>query len=109
GLSTEEVFEDFQDFYGLCTEKLAATEVIYLSIKPSGARIDFWPDMQKANALIEQFCQTKSNLQYLDLASCLLDDDGKPNDDLFIDDRLHLNEAGYCLWTTKLKPLLVTQ
>jgi lysophospholipase L1-like esterase len=107
GLSTEEVFEDFQDFYGLCTEKLAATEVIYLSIKPSGARIDFWPDMQKANALIEQFCQTKSNLLYLDLASCLLDDDGKPNDDLFIDDRLHLNEAGYRLWTAKLKPLLV--
>jgi len=109
GLSPQEVFKDFQDFYGLCTDTLPAAEVIYLSIKPSGSRIDFWPDMQKANALIEQFCQTKSNLQYLDLASCLLDDDGKPNDVLFIDDRLHLNEAGYRLWTAKLKPLLVTQ
>ena len=109
GLSPEGVFEDFQDFYGLCKEKLPTAKIVYLSIKPSGSRIDFWPDMQQANALIEQFCQTKSNLQYLDLASCLLGDDDKPNDDFFIDDRLHLNEVGYRLWKAKLKPLLVTQ
>jgi lysophospholipase L1-like esterase len=107
GLGPKGVCDDFKTFYRLCSDKLPETEIIYLSIKPSGARIGFWPEMQKANALIEQFCQTKPNLQYLDLASCLLDDAGKPNDDLFINDRLHLNEAGYRLWTERLTPLLV--
>ncbi|MHC4925755.1 MAG: GDSL-type esterase/lipase family protein [Planctomycetota bacterium] len=106
GLSPEAVYNDFKVFYQLCSDKLPEVEIIYISIKYSGRRIDFIPKMKKANSLIKNFCETKSNLLYVDLASCLLDEKGLPNDDVFVEDRLHLNEAGYRLWTDILKPIL---
>ena len=106
GLSPEQVCRNFKDFHRLCKEKLPKTEIIYLSIKCSGRRFDQWPAMKKANTLIENFCQTKPNLKYVDLASSLLDKEGIPNDKFFKPDRLHLNQAGYRIWTDRLKPLL---
>lgn len=107
GLSPEAVLEDFKAFYLLCSDKLPEVEIVYISIKYSGRRIDFMPKMKKANSLIKNFCETKSNVVYVDLASCLLDEKGVPNDEVFVEDKLHLNEAGYRLWTDILTPVLV--
>jgi len=107
GLSPKAVCEDFKVFYQLCSDRLPGVEIIYISIKCSNRRFAFCPLMNKANSLIEKFCQEKPHLQYIDLASCLLDKVGVPNDEVFIADRLHLNEAGYRLWTDLLKPVLV--
>ncbi len=107
GLAPEALCEDFKTFCKLCSEKIPAADIIYISIKCSGLRFNLWPQMNKANSLIESFCRTKPNLQYIDLATCLLDDSGIPDHDLFLKDRLHLSEAGYRLWTNRLKPLLL--
>lgn len=107
GLSPEGVCEDFKVFCRLCSEKLDGVEIIFISIKPSGQRMGLWPEMKEANSLIEKYCQLKSHLKYTDLASCLLDDAGVANDELFKRDRLHLNEAGYRLWAAALRPFLV--
>jgi lysophospholipase L1-like esterase len=106
GLSPKQVCEDFKAFHRLCKEKLPNAEIVYLSIKCSGLRYHLWPKMNKANTLIDNYCQTKPNLQYVDLASSLLDKEGIPDDSFFEDDKLHLNEAGYRIWTDRLKPVL---
>jgi hypothetical protein len=36
----------------------------------------------------------------------MLGADGKPRPELFVQDGLHLNEAGYTLWNALLRPLL---
>jgi lysophospholipase L1-like esterase len=106
GYSPETVLEDFKTFYKLCTDKLPKTNIIYISIKPCNQRITFWPSMKKANELIEAYCKSKDNLQYMDMASCLLDKNGIPMDDLFKSDRLHLNDKGYEIWAKKLRAVL---
>lgn len=106
GHSPETVYHDFVRFCELCDEKLPDTEIIFISIKPSGSRFHLWPRMRQANTLIESFCRTRPRLSYVDLATCLLDKNGTPNDDLFLPDRLHLNQQGYRLWTANLKSLL---
>lgn len=37
----------------------------------------------------------------------MLDAAGQPRDELFIDDRLHMNAAGYALWRGIIAPYLV--
>jgi len=37
----------------------------------------------------------------------MLDAEGKPREDLFIADRLHMNRAGYDLWRRTIAPYLL--
>ncbi|AQQ72109.1 Argininosuccinate lyase [Limihaloglobus sulfuriphilus] len=106
GNSPEKVFADFKEFKALCEKYTPDAQVVYLSIKPSGSRWNVWPQMKAANALIEAHCGKFDNFHYVDVATCLLDESGKPNDELFLGDRLHLNEKGYTVWTNTLRPTL---
>ena len=42
----------------------------------------------------------------MDVGTALLGADGKPRADLLKEDGLHLNEAGYEIWTKILTPIL---
>ena len=81
------------------------TQIHYLSIKPSKARWEHWPEMSRANNLIKNLAEKKANVTYVDMASVLLDSDGQPKD-VFIADGLHLNELGYELWVQSISPYL---
>ncbi len=106
GKAPRRVFDDFQAFVNLVHNQLPETRIIYLPIKPSLARWKLWPQMQEANALIEQLAQTDDRLQYVDTATPMLGANGEPNAKLFLDDGLHLGEKGYQLWNETLRPVL---
>jgi lysophospholipase L1-like esterase len=61
--------------------------------------------MERANAAIESFCRSDPRLTYVDVATPLLED-GKPREDVYAWDGLHLNEAGYREWRRVLRPVL---
>ncbi len=107
GKSAKRVFEDYQKFVRLVHDKLPETKIIFIGIKPSGSRWSLWPIMAEANKMIEDFCAKDSRLYYFDSAAPLLGADGKPDDALFLNDRLHLNARGYRAWTKALKPIVV--
>ena len=81
----------------LVEAEFSDTQIHYLSIKPSKARWKHWPEMSRANKMIEEMSGQHSNLTYVDMASVLLNDEGEPKD-VFVEDGLHLNELGYQLW-----------
>jgi lysophospholipase L1-like esterase len=99
GKSADRVAEDFKKFAELVAERLPETDLIYLPIKPSPSRWKLWPDARAANAKIEQYLATRPRCRYADIATPMLGSDGQPRAELFAADRLHLNEAGYQLWT----------
>ncbi len=107
GKSPQQVFEDYLSFVKTVKENLPDIRVIYIPIKPSIARWNMWPDMERTNALIKDYSQKNSFLYVADTATPMLGTDGKPKSGLFLDDGLHLNEKGYVLWTEILKPVLV--
>jgi hypothetical protein len=37
----------------------------------------------------------------------MLDKDGKPIDDIFIQDKLHMNAKGYAIWQKAIAPYLM--
>lgn len=106
GKSPQTIADDFRDFVRRVREKLADTPIYFLSIKPSQSRWSMWINASQANTLTRDFCRTNAALHYVDLATCLLQENGSPNPVLFLPDNLHLNAQGYKIWTQKLAPLL---
>jgi lysophospholipase L1-like esterase len=105
GKSASDVAREFSTLVATVHAYAPGAHIYFLSIKPSKARWASWPEMSRANALIEARCQGDPLLTYVDVATPLLRD-GRPRDDVFRFDGLHLNEAGYAEWTRVLRPLL---
>jgi uncharacterized protein len=106
GDSPEQVAGDFAKFADRVRKELPETRVIYISIKPSIARWKLWDNVQTANRLIEEQAEASDRLEFLDISSTLLGDNGRPQAELLQDDGLHLNEKGYEHWSALIKPLL---
>ncbi len=99
GKSPEQVSKDFAQFVKTIHAKLPKTKIAFLAIKPSIKRWNLVGKMKAANASIQTQCQQDDRLVYVDIFKPMLDDDGKPRPELFAKDGLHLNAAGYQLWT----------
>ena len=105
GKSAEVTFKDYQKFVRAVHAKLPKTTIIFVTIKPSRARWDLWPEMNKANEMVRKMSAKDKRLIFADCATCLLKG-GKPDDGLFVKDRLHLNAKGYVVWNKVIGPLL---
>lgn len=107
GISPERILEEFQKIVAKLHTDSPHARLYFLSIKPSPSRAKLWPLAQRTNQLIAEECSRDGLLYYVDLATPMLDQSGKPRPELFIKDNLHLNRAGYELWRDTLKPLLL--
>jgi lysophospholipase L1-like esterase len=106
GRSPQQVLSDFRAFVARIREDLPAVPIAWLAIKPSLARIDQLPAQREANALVQAETATMRDVVFIDVAAPMLDADGKPRADLFIEDGLHMNRKGYALWRGIIAPRL---
>ena len=56
--------------------------------------------------LMRQYAQTHDGVGYVSVWEALLDSNGSPRPELYIEDELHLNEAGYKLWSAQFKEFM---
>jgi len=105
GKPADQVFEDYRELVAMVQADFPDATLVFISIKPSKDRWDKWPIMEAANRMVRDFASGHANLEYADLATPLLDDNGKPND-VYVEDGLHLNGEGYRLWQEALAPFL---
>jgi lysophospholipase L1-like esterase len=106
GLSADCTLRDFEAFVAHIQAAAPGTPIYFISIKPSPARWALWEDMQRANLLIETRTTTRPALHFIDVSEAMLDEEGEPIEALFVEDGLHLNAAGYELWTSIIRPRL---
>jgi len=104
--TAEDVVTDIRAFATLVHSALPETRVFVLSLKPSLLRFGRWPELAEANRRIAEWCTGDPRLEFVDVATPMLDADGKPRPEIYRFDRLHMNEAGYALWTALLRPRL---
>jgi lysophospholipase L1-like esterase len=98
GKTPEQVASDFKAFVARVHAKLPETKIAYISIAPNPAR---WAQVERvkgANGLIREFTTADKRLQFIDVFPHMLGKDGMPLPDIFVDDRLHMNEKGYAIW-----------
>ena len=98
---------DAAEFVQIVHSALPDTWIYILSIKPSKARFPEWARMKAANGMIREFAGTQQRVQYIDVATSMMDTQENLPDDLFIADGLHPNAKCYALWTSIVKPLLL--
>ena len=106
GATPEQVLASFQQFVTRARQGVPGVPIVYISIKPSIARLALWPTMKAANDKIRDWAATQDNIRFLDIAPAMVDAQGKPRPELFRPDGLHMQPTGYALWIAALKPVL---
>jgi lysophospholipase L1-like esterase len=106
GKSPETVASDFRAFVARVHAALPTTRIVVIPIKPSLKRWSQLADQEQVNAQMRAACDADPRLTYVDIGPSMLGDNGEPRPELFVADGLHLNDAGYRLWTQLVGPSL---
>ena len=100
GRTPMQVLESFAYFSNTVRAALPDTRISYISVKPSPSREALLPKIRETNDIIAAYVKTLANSEYIDIFTPMLGADGRPRPELFLADRLHMNETGYRLWQT---------
>ena len=98
GKSPERVAADFKAFVERVRAKLPDIPIAYISIAPNPARWAQVDRVRRANELIREFTKTSPKLSFIDVFPHMLGEDGQPRPEIYLEDRLHMNEKGYAIW-----------
>jgi|HubBroStandDraft_1064217.scaffolds.fasta_scaffold01143_12 lysophospholipase L1-like esterase len=107
--SPEEVLAAFQSLCEKIHARLPEVTVDFISIKPTRARAASATAFQRANALVKQACAVDPRLNFIDAVPALLGADGRARSDVFEVDGIHLNEEGYRILTSVVRPCLLAR
>lgn len=105
-VTAQVVFRRFIQLFRLIRSRLPQTDILYVSIKPSPSREKLMPRMEAANKLISAFIGRQKHAAFADVYHKMLAPDGKPIEDIFETDKLHMNAKGYEIWQKILLPFL---
>jgi lysophospholipase L1-like esterase len=108
GTTADSVLNRTIRLYTLIRSRLPDVPIIYISMKPSPSRDQFQATAMEANSRIKKYFENKKNMVFLDIYTPMLTN-GKSRPELFLEDRLHMNEKGYAIWEKKLAKHLKTK
>ena len=86
---------------------LPKTRIYVIGVKPSVSRWDVWPASVETNVLLKAIADKDDLVDYIDVATTMLQPDGKVMTDIFVEDNLHLNPKGYKIWSAAVRAVLV--
>ena len=101
------VFNRFKQLFTIIRNRYPKVKVTYVSMKPSPSRQLLLSKMINGNELIKKYLSSKKRTSYVDVYKEMIDDEGKPRSDLFLDDNLHMNKTGYAIWLKFIEPHLL--
>ncbi|MEE4193785.1 MAG: GDSL-type esterase/lipase family protein [Anaerolineae bacterium] len=104
--SGEQVFFSVINLIETYHELYPQVPIFYISITPTPSRWKVWRDADTTNQLVARYAEKNPYLTLIDTTEAFINTDGKPKRSLFQRDQLHLNEKGYALWTSLIKPVL---
>ena len=108
GKTATTVFREYEQFVRLVERALPDTRIAFISIKPSIARWALIDQIRSTNSMVRKFAARDPRLLYIDTYTPMLGADGTPRKDLFVEDGLHMNGAGYALWRDIIDPIVRT-
>ena len=107
GRPVEKVIADFKAFAGKIRAALPDAEIDYISIAGNPARWGHVDKVTAVNSAIEAWIKEQPRMKFIDVFSHMLGADGLPKPEIFVEDKLHMNAAGYAIWKEVVGPFLV--
>ena len=92
------ILKEAKSLVGMIQADLPQTKVVLISAKPSVARWEYSKKYNRLNRKLERLCRKTDNLEFADVWSAMLDENGQVFTDVFLDDNLHMNKKGYDIW-----------
>ncbi len=106
GKSPEQVIANFKMFAAKIREKLPETVIAYISIAGNPARWAHVEKVKTVNAAIEAWTGEQPRMKFINVFPHMLGADGLPKPEIFVEDKLHMNAAGYAIWKEVVGPFL---
>ncbi len=106
GRSANQVLRDFQALVKAIHTPLPTTSIALHLDCPNPLRWAEVETVKAANKAIRDYISTDSTLDFIDVFPQMLGPDGLPKPDIFLDDRLHMNQKGYKIWREVVGPHL---
>jgi lysophospholipase L1-like esterase len=99
----EQVRDHFREFILKIRSYNAEAPIFIIAITPTNSRWAVWSQTKKANALLAQLCDEHKGVMFIPTEDLFIGEDGKPTSELFVSDQLHLSEAGYAVWSKRIR------
>ena len=106
GKTPQEVLADCKELIGLVHEKYPKVELALISLKPSVEREGLIPQIMETNLLLSKYIIGELNAQFINIFARMITSDNRPRPELYLSDGLHLNKAGYAIWSNVIKEAL---
>ena len=106
-VTASNVMKRFEMLFYFIRKTYPNVPIVYISMKPSPSREHLMPKMVEANRLIRNFLANRKKTVFVNIYNKMLDKKGKPRDELFLDDKLHMNAKGYAIWQKAIAPHLL--
>src|SRR5262249_55805415 len=103
GRRPEEVLGWFRALVVKVRRHLNGVSLGYISIKPSPARSALLAEIVSTNRAIAHEISAMGSTYFIDVFTPMLGPGARPRPELFLEDGLHLNRAGYEVWTRVLR------
>jgi len=102
-----ECYDIFRLFIQMLQRDYPNIPVYIISFKPSFAKMHQLADQLIVNRLLKDYAARTPYVEYIDITKGMYDDNGQLREDIFIGDRLHMNQKGYNIWINEIKPTLM--
>ena len=100
------IFGRFREFSGRVRALWPETRIIFVSSTRSPDRVGRWEQVDHYNALVRAYCAATPGHTFVDVNPALVDGDGRPRLDFYVEDKLHLRPPAYAEFTRLIKPVL---
>jgi lysophospholipase L1-like esterase len=106
GRTGEQILADFKTFVARVRARMPSVPIAFTSITPGPGRWNEAERRKAANRMVKDYVATQKGLYFIDLWDAMLTPDGEPREDLWVEDRIHSNHAGYLIRVKKMLPIL---
>ncbi|MCP5524181.1 MAG: hypothetical protein H7A46_21820 [Verrucomicrobiales bacterium] len=108
GKSVARVVADYETFVARCRSTMPRTGVCLLAVKPSPSRASLLEAQRAVNTALAAMAADDPAVEFVDVFTPMLDNNGQPRPELFQSDMLHMKPAGYDIWEALMLPVLET-
>jgi lysophospholipase L1-like esterase len=103
GASPEEIATQFVEFSARLAKQVPGAKLVFVSARPSLAREAMKAKQQDLNQRIAAIVAQKRGHYVIDMHAPFYHSDGTLMQDIFVADRLHLNEKGYAIFAKQIQ------
>lgn len=104
-----ETYDLFRVFIDMLRIDYPKIPIFIISFKPSFSKNEHLPEQLIINRLLKDYAENGKNIIFIDITKGMYDGNGMLRSDIFEDDKLHINQKGYQIWTSIIKPVILNR